>query len=171
MLVKVINTVLEETYTTDELTERVGYMRDHYHKQAFTPSEADVDVQKRFSGIADQYTLAILEKWEKEFSKLKLPARELYQTLETIEEEVSTIPSATLYLPIRFSPEYIAGFGKWFREHTEPNILLTVRTDSRLAGGCGVVWNDVYHDLSLRYFVHDSKRELVQMINKTIDVR
>lgn len=168
MLVKIINTILEDTYTTDELAERVSVMHEHYGALAFTPKEEGHTVLNRYGTTLDPYTLTILTRWEQAFAQMKLSPKELYETFGVVEEEMSTIPSATLYVPVHFSPEYVAGFGKWLRENTKPNLLLTMRIDSRVSGGCALIWNNVYHDFSLRYFVHTKKLELVSMVNTTI---
>jgi len=169
MIVKIINTVLQDTYTSDELTERIGIMREHYGAKAFTPSEKDKSVQDRYGATIEPYTLNVLERWERVFTEMKLTPKELYEIMDEIEEEVSTIPSAILYVPIHFSSDYIAGFGKWLRENTKPNLLLTVRTDSRVSGGCAVIWNNTYYDFSMKYFVKAHRQSLVEMVKKTIN--
>ncbi len=166
MLVKIINTVLQDTYTTDELTERVALMREHYGALTFTPSEAGRTVRDRYANKLDTFTLGVLSGWEDTFRTEKLAPKELYEAMDSIEQEVSTIPSVVLYLPVHFSPEHIAGFGKWFRENTKPNLLLTVRTDSRVSGGCAFIWNDKQYDFSLRYFLKRHRVRLVAMITK-----
>lgn len=165
MLVQLISTILEDTYTTDDLAERLWLLREHYHKLAFTTGEEHMSIRERFSGLAEPYVLEVVSRWEAQFTKQHIAPRELYHALVDIEQELSVLPSAMLYVPIHFSPEYIEQFGKWMRENAHPNLLLTIRTDARLAGGCGIVWKDVYHDFSLRYFINNTKDDLVRMID------
>lgn len=165
MLVKVINILLAHTYTSDDLVKRVGFLRDYYSCILFKQG-AQCSIDTVVSEDVDDYTRHVLEKLVQAFEKEKLAPALVYQALSEVEEQVSRMPTVTLYLPIRLSPEAYEGIGIWFRTNVQPNLLLTVRVDARVAGGCGVVWNNVYHDFSLRYYMRKHRAEIVSMFDR-----
>lgn len=165
MVVKIINIILTNTFTTDELSERVGCLREYYAARIFK-NDTTSSVADLCAPHVSEYTVAVLEEWDRAFKREKLSDREVYDALDHIEEEVSKLPSVVVYVPIRFTHEYVARFGRWFRANVQPNIFLKLHTDPRVAGGCAFVWNDRYHDFSLRFFIHKNRKAIVDMFNR-----
>ena len=157
--------MLQNTYTTDDLVERLGLMRKFYDRRLFK-EDMDATLKEVIQDDCDEYTLQHLEEWIKKFEKEKLQPIVVYEALDTVQEDLAGMPSVTLYLPVRFTSEQVEDFGKWFRENVQPNILLTIRIDPRATGGCGFVWNNVYYDFSLRYYINKQQEEITTMFNK-----
>jgi F0F1-type ATP synthase delta subunit len=170
MLVKIITIILKNTYTTDDLLDRLGLMRRYYEALLFKKqkdeNKKNLSVSEFFEGEREVFTVQILEEWFNSFEKSKIAPLVVYEALDSIEEDISGLPTVSLYVPIRFSEEHISRFGEWFRKNVQPNVLLSVRVDSRVTGGCGVVWNDAYHDFSLRYYLHKHRKELLDVYEK-----
>jgi hypothetical protein len=166
MIVKIITIILRNTYTTDDLMDRLGLMRRYYEamlfkKQGEAPEQRSV--QDFFAHEREEYTLRVLDEWFTQFQSHNIEPLVVYEALDAIEEDISGLPTVALYMPIRFSHEHIARFGEWFRAHVQPNILISMRIDARVTGGCGFVWKNVYHDFSLRYYLQKHREELVAM--------
>lgn len=157
--------MLANTFTTDELVQRVSLLRIYYGAVLFG-GHRDTDMAHVLGTMCDVETLDALQVWHQQFSEAGLQPTMVYEGLDSVEQEISGLPTVTLYLPIKFSHAYYRGFGKWFRTHVQPNILLAVRTDPRMAGGCGMVWDHVFHDLSLRYHMAQHREELVACFDK-----
>jgi hypothetical protein len=164
MLVKIISIMLKNTYTTDELMERLALMRTYYGKRLFSGGE-DAVLQDVVGHTCDTATLRALEEWQHAFHESDISPLVVYEALDTIEEDLTGIPSVTLYVPIHFTAEHMQRFGEWFRNNVQPNMLLTVRTDTRMAGGCGFIWHDTFYDFSLRYHVDAHRDEIVGRFN------
>lgn len=169
MLVKIISTMLKNTYTTDALMERIGLMRTYYNSRLFQ-EKTDVTIRNALGEECDEYTLQALEKWNSSFEKDGIQPLVVYEALETVQEDLSGIPSVTLYVPVRFNPEQIEKIGEWFRENVQPNILLALRIDPRATGGCSFIWKDVYYDFSLRYFIDKYRKKINTMFNEKTHV-
>ncbi len=165
MLVKIISTMLKNTYTTDDLVERLGLMREFYSKRLFSDGENAV-LREVLKDSCDEYTVLALEEWVRVFKKESIQPLVVYEALDTVQEDLTGVPFLTLYVPVRFSHDQIESFGIWFRENVQPNILLTMHIDPRSTGGCGFVWNDTYYDFSLRYFIDKNREDIVEVFNK-----
>lgn len=164
MLVKIISIMLKNTFTTDDLVQRIALMRIYFSKRLFSGAE-HIPIHEALQGECDAYTLTALEAWMEGFKESALSPLVVYEALDAIEEDLAGVPSITIYLPIKFDTAFVEGFGKWFRERVQPNILLTVHTDPYVSGGCSFVWNSVHYDFSFRYFV---ERESAAVL-KTFD--
>ncbi len=164
MLVKIITIVLKNTYTTDDLVERLGAMRQYYGDLVFRE-------RKREPGRAvvawegyGSYTQQAVTAWHEAFRAAGIGPLVVYEALDAIEQELTGVPSVVLYVPIRFDHATEEGFGRWFREHVQPNMLLTIRTDPRAVGGCSFFWGGRHFDLSLHYFMERRRAELTALL-------
>lgn len=169
MIVKIISIILRNTYTTDDLMDRLGLMRRYYEAILFKKNDAEPEVRSIkdfFAHEREEYTLDVLEQWFASFQKSEIAPLVVYEGLDAIEEDISGLPTVALYVPVRFSHEHTERFGEWFRKNVQPNILLSLRIDSRVTGGCGLVWKDTYHDLSLRYYLNKNRAELLEGYDK-----
>jgi len=167
MLVKIISTILENTYTTDDLIERLGLMRMYYGKHIFAKS-AELTIDDVLGNECEEHTLEALKEWEKGFKAHRIQPIVVYEALDTVQEEVAGMPSVILYVPVRFTGEHVIRFGKWFRTNIQPNILITMRVDPRAAGGCSLIWKNTYYDFSLHYFIQRNRDDIVSMFNTHI---
>lgn len=165
MLVKIISIMLKNTYTTDDLVERIGLMRKYYNVRLFKDG-ADALLKDVVQNDCDASTLKAIEDWVLAFDKEGIQPLLVYEALDTVQEDLEGVPAITLYVPVRFTPEQIKGLGVWFRENIQPNILLSLHIDPRTTGGCSFIWKDIYHDFSLRYFINKEQKEINSMFNK-----
>ena len=157
--------MIENTYTTDDLVERLGLLRKYYDKVLFTDA-ADATVRSILEGECDERTLALLETWAATFEKQKIQPLVVYEALDTVQEDMAGVPAVTLYVPVRFTVEQVEQLGSWFRENVQPNVLLSLHIDPRTTGGCAFIWNDVYHNYSLRYYIDKRRDEITEVFNK-----
>lgn len=164
MLVKIISIMLKNTYTTDALVERLGLMRKYYGERLFVEGSTR-SLEEVVQGECDQYTVTALKEWVRDFDATDVQPIMVYEALDTVQEELTTVPSVTLYVPVRFKPEQVEGFGKWLRANVQPNILMSLHIDPRATGGCGIIWKHVYHDLSLHYFIEKDREAIFGAFN------
>jgi hypothetical protein len=161
--------MLKNTYTTDDLIERLGHMRTYYGIKIFTEGSTK-QIEDVLRTECEEHTLKRLKEWEKEFEKSSIQPIVVYEALDTVQEEVTGMPTVTLYVPARFSPEDVERFGTWFRENVQPNILMSLRVDPRSTGGCSMIWNHTYYDFSLHYYVQKNREAVTRMLNEKINV-
>lgn len=163
MIIQIVSVMLRNTYTTDDLVERIGHMRTYLSKRLFSEKDADTSLNEVLRDTCDAHTLSCLTDWEAAFTKANIVPLVVYETLDSIEEDMAGIPSVTLYVPIHFSPVHVERFGTWFRRNVQPNILMTMRTDARTSGGCAFIWKGTYYDFSLRYHINAHRKDIISM--------
>lgn len=161
--------MLKNTYTTDDLMERIGLMRRYYDKRLFQ-DDTNITIRKAIGEECDEYTLQALEAWNSSFDEEGIQPLVVYEALDAVQEDLGGVPSITMYVPVRFNPEQIENIGKWFRENIQPNMLVSLRIDPRATGGCGLIWKDVYYDFSLRYFIEKNREKVNTMFNQETHV-
>lgn len=164
MLVKIISIMLRNTYTTDDLVQRLEFMRVYYGKRLFAGG-TELTLVDVLQDTVEPHTLGVLTAWLKAFDDAQISPIVVYEALDTVEEEIQGVPSVMVYTPIRFSHEHVERFGVWFRKNVQPNMLMTLRVDPRAGGGCGLIWKDTYYDFSLRYHIHTHREEVVKMFD------
>ena len=162
--------MLQNTYTTDELIDRIGLMRKYYNTSLFGDKK-DATLEDVIQNECDEHTFNILKSWVAAFNKQKVQPLVVYEALDTVQEDLAGMPSVTLYVPVRLNPEQIEKLGKWFRNNVQPNILISLHVDPRATGGCSFIWKDVYHDYSLRYYIDKQQDKITDMFNKYTHVK
>lgn len=169
MLVKIISTILRNTYTNDDLISRLAVMRKFYatvlYGSTFSGRMNDLSLSDVIPESLDDHILRAVTEWRDTFARDGIQPLVVYEALDAVEEEITGLPSATLYLPIRFEQKHIELFGKWFRSNVQPNIMLNIRVDPATAGGCALVWNSVYYDFSFKYFVMKQREQIVKVFD------
>lgn len=165
MIVQVVTIVLENTFTTDDLSERLALLKAYLQLRLFGD---DADRKHSLESFFTEQSVPnatqhALKEWLDVFDERKLTLKTVYDSLDDVEEEVKGIPQVTLYVPKVLSNESYGKLCTWFRTNVQQNLLLSVRVDVAVTGGCGVVWNNVYHDLSFRYFMRKHKKDIVNM--------
>lgn len=157
--------MLRNTYTTDDLIERLGYMRRYYGVKIFTEGSKK-NIDEVLHTECEEHTLMRLKEWEREFEKSNIQPVVVYEALDTVQEEIISIPTITIYVPVRFRPDDVERFGIWFRENVQPNILLSLRVDPRSTGGCSMIWKHMYYDFSLHYYIQKNRDAIVHVLNE-----
>lgn len=72
------------------------------------------------------------------------------EELETAREEIEKQDVLTIYLPVELSFAQIEELGQKVRQIVQEDILLDLRRDERLIGGCALAFRGKYRDFSLR---------------------
>jgi len=63
----------------------------------------------------------------------------------------STItPDITITLAVSLPEKEVRRLGRWFRQNIDPQILLDLRRDPKIIGGCQLIWQGFEGDFSLR---------------------
>lgn len=63
---------------------------------------------------------------------------------------ISQLPTAVVTLAVSLPKEEVSRLGQWFRQNIGPKILLDLRQDKKIVGGCQVIWQGLEGDFSLR---------------------
>jgi len=63
---------------------------------------------------------------------------------------------AVITLAVTLPKEEIQRLGRWFRQNVDPRIVLEVRLDPNIVGGCQIIWQGFEGDFSLRKRLRES---------------
>lgn len=168
MLQDVFQQLLQNTYTADTLYQRIRLLKEYYEARLYSQSQEGKSVSvKDFctqKNIESDMARA-LTQWEDYFREHASGAEEIIKTLHELEQNIHLLPSIVIYLPLIFADEEIAKIAGWFRTNVQKNMILEVKIDANVTGGCAFIWNSTYYDFSLRYFMRKERAGIVSMLN------
>lgn len=162
---KLLSTIIQNTYSTADLNRRISLARQYTEGLLFAgemTSPADF-AKKRSLNLEDGQSLA---QWDKEFFSEFTPEN-VYARFNKLKEEAKKLPVITVYLP--FNPDYddIVRIGIWLRKTlADPRIVMDIKINPNLLGGCAYVWKGVYHEFSLHHFVKKNKEEIKKVFEE-----
>lgn len=163
----VLKELLDTSCTKDDVHRKTMLLKEFFSKYLFQEGErAPVkEALKRFleeSGIESHVTKSLLALPDESLAHLN---RDTFQgILEEINKAVAHMPEAVMYVPVVLPPEEVQKLCAWFRKNVAPDAYLDINIDGGVVGGCAFVWNGVYHDFSLRYYLEEHRTELRTLI-------
>lgn len=149
----ILDQILKNTYTVDRLKKRVKAL-----KTALT---------EEYFGGGDETNLN-LDKQEKEWLK-SLPADflknfnkdDFNEIFSSLESQISSLKPLTVYLAFEPEEKELSEIAGFVRTNFLKNLLLDVKLDPSLIGGCALIWNGIYKDYSLRARLEGNKEQIL----------
>jgi len=162
--------ILSNTYTTSDMNRRLGLLEEFLDHKSFSGHDiasgaSPLEVFLKESKKEDTKEAKALAEWGDEFYA-EFEKGNSVNMLNAIKEELGLLPTIQIYFPAMFSAEEFKSVGEWLRKNINENILMEVSIDMDMIGGCGFVWNGVYHDFSFRNFIAKHTDELASMIRE-----
>lgn len=158
--------LLTTTYTHADILRRLDFVREffesiyfHETKQAESPVLNGLEVFLKSKHIPEE-ELADMLAYGPDFYSV-FTAQSLYSMLKELQERADHLPTVPLYLPTDVGPAEVRRLGKWFRKNVSGQLLLVIHIDPASAGGCALVWNGRYLDLSLRFSSPEKNRKFL----------
>lgn len=144
-----IETIISNTYTVQDLERRLGVLRSCVEAALFTDTALTYleECALYLANQASELDACAIKEWGETvlsvFSQSNINARmkELYEASERL-------PVFTIYLPVEFPEPELKSLCEWCRGVQAASTILDVHVDASVVGGCGVVAHDTYHDLS-----------------------
>jgi len=154
------------TYTISSAHQRLGLLRQVMEEVFFGSDTPEASVAKRYqaavanlSPLERQAVTALgvshLDDWK---------AESIHHTLTALLQWLDVQPVITLYVPVVFADRQIEILGQWFREEISDDVWLDIMVDPNVVGGCALIVNNIYHDLSLRTFLADDRTIVPKII-------
>jgi hypothetical protein len=168
MLQEVFQQLLQNTYTSDTLYQRIRLLKEYYETHLYSQNEEGQHITiENFCAqkSIDPDTTEALTAWERYFHEHTSGAEESIKTLHELEQNIHLLPSIVVYLPLIFDNQEIAKIAGWFRTNVRKDMILEVKIDANVTGGCALIWNNTYYDFSLRYFMRKERAGIVSMLN------
>lgn len=166
----IFRTIFLNTYTKEGLNYRVGLLKKFFEDFFFTKkghSDSRLEEFREFlnkKGVSEHTKDSMME-WGEDMLN-KFDSNNLYDFISKIQGKKDELPTITLYVPVDLNEENISGIGKWFRGNINKNMIIDLHVDHNASGGCMFVWNGVYYDFSLNYFMNLHRDEITGLIKQ-----
>lgn len=159
--------LIETTYTKDDLHRKTMLLQEFFSKYFFETGERPPlkDALKRFlEEVAAEPHIAESLLALPDESLTHITQESFQGVLDEINKAVAHAPEAVLYVPVELPAAEVQRLCEWFRKNVVSDVYLDMSVDGNVIGGCAFVWNGVYHDFSLRYYLEAHKTELRALI-------
>lgn len=143
--------IQKNTYTVGDVSRRVGILRECLETVLFSDETGSLTdgCIAHLQSLKSSPDVDAVIAWGAEVYE-SFSQSTVSEKIIALQKMVEELPVLTLYLPVPFKDAELAVVGKWCRENCDPHIVLDVRIEPEVVGGCGFVWNDVYHEFSLK---------------------
>jgi hypothetical protein len=147
-------TMCQNTYTVEDMHRRLGVFHQCLESILFHGTTS-FDVHERMEAglqfaatIASADDVGAIRAWGPAVWGT-FSAEHLAQQIHSYEEVVAALPTFMLYVPVSLTPSATATLGSWCRTQLNPSLMLEIKVDAAVTGGCAFVHNSLYHDYSL----------------------
>ena len=164
---ELLEVILANTFTVSDFNHRLSLLKGFLEYQFFKPHEnlnlfyllnefinSNKELRDEFNALSGWG-----QSFYDSFNKINF-----YQLVSSLEKEVSSSPTVTLYLPFVPRLYEVPKLASWFRQNVHPQTMIDIKLDRRLIGGTAIVWKGNYYDFSLRYYLAKSKESILKVI-------
>jgi hypothetical protein len=155
---EILDTILTTTYTKLDIARRMRLLREYLEHRFFQTTSFSLN-DFLTSQKAEPSDFKAMNFWGVAFYD-SFNRENAYLLLGTLNLAIEQLPMVTVYLSVFPSDTQTADMGMWFRKHLTQNVLMDIRINPKLVGGCSYVWNNLYHEFSLAYFFN-KKRDVI----------
>jgi hypothetical protein len=164
---QVTQKILSNSYTKGDIARRLRFLRQYLETCFFKPDETDM-TKFLLSEHATTDDIDAFISWGKTFFD-GFTKENAYKIIEDIEKYIKTMPMISLYIPYEPVPAELVKLGKWFRANVRETILIDMKIDPTLLGGCAFVWQGNYRDYSLRYYMEKKRDEITKLVESYVE--
>ncbi len=145
--------LLEDTYSLNSLKKKVRALKD--------------SLTEEFFGTGDHDKLA-LDPQDREWLKslpidyLKLFKKEEFNEIfRSLEKDLESLTPLTVYLAFDPEAKEVKEIGEFIRRTFSKELLIDIKLDASLIGGCALIWKGVYKDYSLKGKLQEKKADML----------
>ncbi len=169
---RILQTLLQNSYTHSELLHKVGIIKEFLEFIFFTKDRSEVDKslikEWESEGSVEQKGLALLKTFSEDFWKL-FSRDSFYKVLDSVSEDIKELSVFPLVIPVDLPEQNIVEIGKWVRSEIDKKMLLDIDIDQSLSVGCQFVWEDRLHDFSLSHFFNKQQKEIHHLLHSRME--
>ncbi len=154
-----LNQIITNTYTLPDLRHRIRLLRSFVEDAIFSNGRLIDKLEPE-----DQAWLKTLPQgFEKNFN-----TKSFYTEFKKLEEDSKKIIPLIVYLSFNAGPETAAQIAQYARRLFDPNLMVEIKLDPLILGGCALSWKGVYRDFSLRTVIDDKKQDILTSFKRYI---
>ncbi len=143
--------IVANTYTLTTLYHRIAVLQQILEQVYFTTDDSATYADRYSAAVAalEETDRVALEEWETDWLT-HFSEDNVHHELSALREWAGSLPRMTIYVPVAFDAPAAAVVGQWCRAEIDESLMLEILVDPAVVGGCGVIREYTYHDLSLR---------------------
>jgi F0F1-type ATP synthase delta subunit len=149
---KILDKILINTYTMSSLKRRLKALKSRLSEQFFG-GDTNKEMVIEETNWLNTYGVQFLSDFQKET---------FYQSIGKIEQLVNQIKPLTIYISFPADEESIKNIGIKVRETYSQKVVIDLKYDPDLIGGCAFIWNGVYRDYSIRNTLKLDREKLLE---------
>lgn len=161
ILNSLLETVLKDSFTSNQALKRLRLLKDTLSKQLFTEKDPTL------SSVADATQTAWLRSLQPDFLK-QFNRSNLSPLFIEAESKIKTITPLTIVLPFELPEKETTELGLKLRQQYGKYFLMEIKFDASLIAGPALVWKGVYKDYSLKAKIEARKTEILQILKGSI---
>ncbi len=159
-----LSLILKHTYTKPDLHRRLRLVREYLEGKLFAGASETLAGFLSANG-ATQEDVIEMAYWGDEFFT-QFSRENVYAKLKVLADEANELPILSLYVSYEPNSYETGQLGEWCRKNVDPKLLLELHIDPIILGGCAFVWNGLYRDYSLGYYLRQKKSEIAEIFEK-----
>lgn len=155
---KILEQILADTYTTSTLKKRTKALKAYLTEKYFGLGNSEnINVDREELIWLKSLTSNFLALFRKE------DFNDIFHSIETFLDNIMPL---TIYLSFDPGEEEIKSISKFIRSNFNQNIILDIKLDYSLIGGCALIWKGVYKDYSLKSNIQVNKEQIFSSFRK-----
>lgn len=159
---KLLEQILENTFTKSDLERRLRLLKQYLVKSLFRQVQAGKVTPELLNINSDiasdlEWLKSLPDTFFGHFNRQNL--HELLNEMEKLAQNLATI---VINLPIEFTEKEIFDIGSKARNIFKNNWLIDIKIDPSLIAGCSLVWDGVIKDYSLRAKIESEKQAILE---------
>jgi hypothetical protein len=161
--------IIASAYTVDMAYHQVAVLQTVletavYHARGGTARPLVQRYQAELERIEDEDDKGALRSWGTEWLD-GLGQENLREELQSVRDWLKKVPTLLVYVPVSFDVATTAELSSWAREEIHASLLLDLKVDANMIGGCAFVQNGVFYDRSL----HGRLRLTPEVVSEVLD--
>lgn len=165
---KILNTILENTYTLNELRKRLRVLKTWLVLKFFgTETELENQMSKQFNVEEITWLQNLNTDFFGQFNK-----DNIYSVFSKIEQMLTQTHPLIIYLPFELNNQVNISIGQYMRNlfgsprEAGKVIIFDIKLDPTLIAGCALSWQGIYKDYSLKARIGQQKEQILKNFKK-----
>ncbi len=152
-------------YTYSDVNKALGFLRNFLETNLFsgqkvTPEEFS-DANKLDQSYQDWLVKSLTN------SEIKnLSSKDYLTFISALKVQIDSTPRLGIYFPFVFPEKNLAELAKKSAETVGQRVLLDIKFDPDLVGGCAFVWKGNYGDFSMRSLIKQNNEKVRSMLGE-----
>lgn len=151
--------ILEDTFSLSQLKRRVNLLKQVTSKKVFGGDNPNLEEYAQREDFA--WLNSLTDDFYGAFNKENFTT-----TFLELEKYISWIKPLVVHLPFDLPTDEIKKLGTYLRKNFASVMVMDIKIDPSLIGGCALVWNGIYKDYSIRKVLEENKVEIITKVRK-----